>query len=57
MGCQLSKNKPNNSVKVNVSSPIVFTKHKDITQWERNDYTKRSKKKEVNDSITYSLTL
>ena len=57
MGCQLSKNNPNTSVKVNVSSPIVFTKHKDITQWERNDYTKRSKKKEVNDSITYSLTL
>ena len=57
MGCQLSKNKPNSSVKVNVSSPIIFTKHKDITQWERNDYIKRSKKKEVNDNITYSLTL
>ena len=57
MGCQLSKNKPNSSVKVNVSSPIFFTKHKDITQWERNDYKKRNKKKEINDSISYSLTL
>ena len=57
MGCQLSKNKPNSSVKINVSSPIFFTKHKDITQWERNDFIKRSKKKEVNDSITYSLAL
>ena len=57
MGCQLSKNRPNNSVKVNVSSPIFFTKHKDITQWERNDYKKRNKKKEINDSISYSLTL
>ena len=57
MGCQLSKNKPNNSVKVNVSSPIFFTKHKDITQWERNDYKKRNKTKEINDGISYSLTL
>ena len=34
MGCQLSKNKPNNSVKVNVSSPIFFTKHKDRSHLE-----------------------
>ena len=57
MGCQLSKTKPNNSVKINVGEPIVNIKHKDITQWEKNDYKKRNKKKEINDSVTYCLNL
>jgi len=55
MGCQLSKNKSNNPVKVNVGEPIFFTKHKDITQWERNDYNKRINKKESN--IIYKVNL
>ena len=52
MGCQLSKNRQNNSVEVNVGGLKLLTKHKDITRWERNDYKKRMNKKESNNIIT-----
>tara|TARA_B100000073_G_scaffold346263_1_gene357251 strand:- start:1014 stop:1154 length:141 start_codon:yes stop_codon:yes gene_type:complete len=42
MGCHFSKN---SSKSVDVGSKTLFSMHKNITEWERNDYKKRINKR------------
>ena len=44
MGCHFSKN---NTKRVDVGSTRLFSMHKNITEWERNDYKKRRNKRYV----------
>lgn len=42
MGCHYSRVKENRSTKVNVGVPTLFSDHKNITEWEKEDYKKRT---------------